>query len=191
MSRCGDDDYDENFPNEAAFWWHNAERALKGKRGKKALAELREALLMLPEKRLVSGAISTVALRAEAEGLPDAHPHWNGIGGQTVPNWRKQELLTKVEDEGLGVCAVGAYMMRKRVLELGESPEEAMARLPSRADIDSNGLYETMLEGQAAGLSSYVAWTLADRNDERFGDLTPEARYDAFLTWIDSQLVPT
>lgn len=177
MSRGGGgDDFDENFPNEAQFWWHNARRALKGKRGKKALAELREALLMLPEKRLVSGAISTASLRVKAEKMTD-----DG-------DWRKAELTAKIVKEGIGVCAVGAYMLRKRVLELGETTEEAMRQLPSLADIESNGLYETMLEGQAAGLSRYVAWTLADRNDEVYGELTPEERYIAFLKWIDNEL---
>lgn len=188
MSRGGDEDDYEDWPNQAAFWWANAKRALKGKRGKKALAELREALLMLPEKRLVNGAISTAALYEKYKDAPDTHPHWNGIGGQTVENWQKVEALKKCEKEGIGVCAVGAYMLRKRVLELGETPEEAMRQLPAMADIDDHGLEDTALVGEEAGLSSYMAYMLADRNDERFASKTPEERYDAFLAWIDGEL---
>jgi hypothetical protein len=178
MSRGGKDDYDENFPNEAAFWWNNAMRALKGKRGKKALADLREALLMLPEKRLVSGALSTVALKAEVESDPD----------QRADNWFRAEGVAKCEKEGLGVCAVGAYLMRKRVLELGETPEQAMAALPSASDLEGEGLEETANLGAEAGLAFPVAWLLADRNDETYLSLTPEDRYEKFLAWIDGEL---
>jgi hypothetical protein len=46
MSRYDRDcfDYDEPFPNAGVLYAANAERALKGKRGRKVLAELREAL---------------------------------------------------------------------------------------------------------------------------------------------------
>jgi hypothetical protein len=51
MSRFYDDGYDEDFPNQAALWQANAQRALTGKRGRKALAELRDALLALPGRQ--------------------------------------------------------------------------------------------------------------------------------------------
>lgn len=186
MSRGGNDDYDEDFPNQGEFWWANAMRALHGKRGKKALAELREALLMLPEKRLVSGAISTASLKEKIPSMPDEKKMFGS--DKTYPNWEKREALAKCEREGVGVCAVGAYMLRKRVLELSETPEEAMRQLPSSADFEGYDLNETMLQGQAAGLTSYVAYLLADRNDETYARMTPEERYEAFLQWIDKEL---
>lgn len=181
MSRVSDyDDYEEDFPNQAEFWQANAERALKGKRGRKALAELREALLMLPEKRLVEGAVSTVALDAKYRDEPDTTPGWR--------NWTKEEALKKCAEQGPGVCAVGAYLMRKRVLELGETPEQAMAALPSHADVEDRYIDDTAQLGAAAGLTSYVAYELAYRNDETFRDCTPEQRYERFLAWIDKEL---
>lgn len=190
MSRGGSDDYDEDFPNQAAFWWHNAERAMKGKRGRKALAELREALLMLPEKRLVEGAVSTAALKAKYEAEPDEEMKydWHAKEERLQTNWRKRDALAKCDEEGIGVCVVGAYLMRKRVLELGETPEEAMRNLPAMADIEDHNLIDTAYVGEQAGLSSYVAYMLADRNDETYGRLTPEQRYDKFLAWLDEQL---
>jgi hypothetical protein len=188
MSRSGSDyDGEEDFPNQGAFWWHNAQRALKGKRGRKALAELREALLMLPEKRLVSGAISTAALAAKAEAMPDTRPSWANEG-HIVPNYQKTEALAKCESEGVGVCAIGAYLLRKRVLELGETPAEAMQRLPSLADVEDCGLWETAAVGEQAGLTNSLAFLLADRNDETYGSCTPEQRYEQFLAWIDKEL---
>lgn len=175
MSRVSDYDYDEDFPNQAEFWQANAQRALKGKRGRKALAELREALLMLPEKRLVEGAVSTVALEAKYRDERD-------------DNRTKRWALEKCAEEGPGVCAVGAYLMRKRVKELGETPEEAMAALPSHADVEDRYIEDTAQLGADAGLTTYVAYELAYRNDETFGDCTPEQRYERFLAWLDAEL---
>jgi hypothetical protein len=77
MSRYSDYDDYEGEPEQvlaAGRWERNARVALKGKRGRKALAELREALMALPERRLIEGAVCTVgaagrkaALLAEAE----------------------------------------------------------------------------------------------------------------------------
>jgi hypothetical protein len=187
MSRGGNDDWDEDWPNQGAFWWHNAQRALKGKRGRKALAELREALLILPERRLVSGAISTASLAAEVADMPDTVPGWDAECTPR-PNWVKKEALDKCAQEGVGVCAVGAYLLRKRVLELGESPEEAMRALPSAADIEGYYLNETAEQGRAAGLTFSLAYLLADRNDETYGSCTPEERYEKFLAWLDAEL---
>ena len=184
MSRGGGDDFEEGFPNQGAFWWTSARRALRGKRGKRALAELREALLMLPEKRLVAGAISTAAVKAKYESEPDLV---DGPGG-SLPNYGKKEALDKCETEGIGVCAIGAYLLRKRVLATGETPAEAMAALPTLADFEGYGLSDTALEGEDAGLTNSLAFLLADRNDETYADLTPEERYGAFLEWIDREL---
>ena len=61
MSRYTEGDWDdENAEFKAAAWNRNAQLALKGKRGQKALRELREALMALPEKRLIEGAVCTV-----------------------------------------------------------------------------------------------------------------------------------
>jgi hypothetical protein len=56
MSRFGDWDGDEDFQNQGYFWMKRAQLALEGKRGRKALVELREALMALPEPRLIEGA---------------------------------------------------------------------------------------------------------------------------------------
>src|SRR5487761_1366554 len=48
-------------------WERNARAVLKSRRGRKALTEIREALLALPEKRLIEGALCTV-------GGPDRVP---------------------------------------------------------------------------------------------------------------------
>ena len=57
MSRFSDE-YDEQFNNQGEFWWANARRALNGRKGQQALRDLREALLALPQPRLIEGRLA-------------------------------------------------------------------------------------------------------------------------------------
>lgn len=163
-------DNDEWFPNQAALWQANARRALKGKKGRKALAELREALLALPEKRLIEGALCTVGSQAR----------------QTTLKYSAGDLREKVKRDGEGVCAVGAYVWFKKV-KSGMDPEEAFDSLPTLIDVDA-GDWETAQAGHDAGLTYALAQELAYRNDASYEEMTPEQRYEAFMVWIDTEL---
>ena len=171
MSRGGNDDYDENFPNEWAFWERRMKLACTSKRGRKALAELREALLALPERRLVEGALSTVR-----------------IVDRAVNGWQHDSAVEKHDQEGDGVCAVGAYIWHKRV-KAGMSPDEAFDSLPILLD-DYSSLDETARVGEKEGLTYTLAYLLADLNDETFGHQTPEARWQRYMAWLDKELAP-
>lgn len=170
MSRF-DDEYDEYWPNQAELWHANVQRALAGRRGKKALAELREALRALPEKRLISGALCTVG----AERRPEN-------------KWARADFDAKVEADGQGVCAIGAFLWFKKV-KAGADPQTAFEELPTLLDSDGGADYETARAGQRAGMTYTLASTLAYKNDESFGG-TPEERYDKFMRWLDEQLAP-
>lgn len=175
MSRFDDFDYDEWFPNQGELWHANVLRALAGRRGQKALAELREALLALPEKRLIMGALCTVGgVEQRAEGRNE---------------WYRQDFEDKIKSEGEGVCAIGAFLWFKKV-KAGADPQTAFAELPTLLDNDGDGGIETAEAGRAAGLTFTLAWTLASRNDSTFWDMTPEQRYEAFVKWLDEQLEP-
>lgn len=54
--RTFDDEGDSTVPAE--FWWQAVERGINGPRGQAALAELEEALLALPRRRLIEEDIS-------------------------------------------------------------------------------------------------------------------------------------
>jgi hypothetical protein len=171
MSRAGEGDYDDNFPNEWAFWERRTRQVLNGRPGRKALAELREALLALPEKRLIANALSTAG---KVDTLPPEQARWYAQD--------HKEVL----DQGEGVCAVGAFVWYQRV-KAGADPEQAMRELPLNPDYD--GSPEVTVEaGKAAGLSWTLAWLLMSRNDDTFEGLTPEERYDAYLAWLDEKL---
>lgn len=175
MSRYGDDgDYDEQFPNASALFTANADRALKGKRGRKALADLRDALLALPEPKLIEGALCTVNPEKRAEQIPG--------------KWARMDFKERVEeDKGTGVCAIGALVWHRKV-KAGMDPAEAFDSLPTLPDTEC-GLEDTaQLAVRDAGVAYSLAWMLAYRNDEQYEGMTPEKRYAAFLAWIDAEL---
>lgn len=159
MSRFSDDwdDYEPDYNNASDLWYANLQRALGGKRGQQALAELREALLALPEKRLISGALCTV--NAEKRG-------------EEIGKWSKQDLIEKVGEQGEGVCAIGAFAWFKKV-RAGTDPSEAFAELPTVLDVDGDGAWRTTNIGQSVGLmtpeqryEAYVEWIDKQLADE-------------------------
>lgn len=197
MSRFGDGDGEENFNNEWALWENRAHLALRGRRGKAALRELREALEALPEERLISGALCTVGLRSKLETLPEKVPGkvWDAATTRyvegVVENPERidiEELVARNEPEG--VCAMGAFAWYRKV-KAGMDPDEAFAALPVLPDTDYDSGAETARHGRdELGLAYSLAWTIAEQNDSEygFGDLTPEQRYIAFIGWIDKEL---
>jgi hypothetical protein len=178
MSRYYDDgDYDESFPNQGELWAANAHRALKGKRGRKVLAELREALLALPEKRLIASAMCTVAPdKRRSEIANDAY----GYG--------RQEFDDVVSEQGEGVCAVGAFLWWRKV-KAGADPAAAFDDLPMIFGDEDDGITQTANTAKReANVVFSLAWELAYRNDETYSAKTPEQRHEAFLSWIDEEL---
>jgi hypothetical protein len=173
MSRYSDDYDGDEFPNQSALWQANAERALKGKRGRKALADLREALLALPEPRLIEGALCTVNAEKRAGGLGE-------------DSWARREWAERIE-EGEGVCAIGALLWHRKV-KAGMDPAEAFDSLPTLEDSNWDLDATASLAVREAGLAYSLAVNLAYRNDETYEGMTPEGRYTAFLAWIDREL---
>lgn len=169
MSRYAD--YNEECEVPPEFWDTNARRALKGRRGRKMLAELRDALMALPERRLIRGAMCTVG----AEQRKAANPY----------GWHWAEIDENVAENGCeGVCAIGAWLWHKAVLG-GMDPAAAFASLPSLVD---DTLSETARLATHEGATFTLAWELASMNDESHRGDTPEERWQRFMDWIDSEL---
>lgn len=101
MSRFSDYDDFEGEPEQILAmgrWQRNARAVLRSKRGRKALTELREALMALPEHRLIESALCTVGgvdkrlpsmtdeqVAAKAAEFAAAHPDDDGILGRDWP----------------------------------------------------------------------------------------------------------
>lgn len=211
MSRYSDYSDFEGEPEQILAmgrWERNARAVLKSKRGRKALAELREALMALPEHRLIEGAVCTVgaeqrkaALLAEAEASAvrcqesweryaaehPEYPHLQRIRPYEPDTGAIEELGRLVRRDGEGVCAVGAYAWYRKV-KAGADPAEAFASLPDVAEEGTNALNETADLGESAGMTFTLAWELAYKNDETFDRCTPEERWQKFVDWIDRAL---
>ena len=213
MSRYSDYDNDGEYAVlDYGRWERNARAALKGRRGRKALAEIREALLALPDKRLIDSAVCTVggtdrrvpsmtdaefdalvAQTAENSAYAAVNPDWPRQYAEMSRKGREEErerFARIVEREGEGVCAIGAYLWHQKV-KAGMDPAQAFAAVPSVFDGEEDigdALNETAKLGEAAGLAYTLAWELAYRNDETYSGKTPEERYTAFLAWIDAEL---
>lgn len=190
-------------------WEQNACATLKGKRGRKALAEIREALLALPDKRLIEGALCTVGGPERVPEVTDAevaeyHARLQAAALGAYPSavreeaarWMREDRASErkaiersARDQGCGVCVNGALLWH-RLVKGGMTPDEAFAALPAVVTADSGDpLEETArVTEKDAGLAYTLAWELAYRNDETYGRMTPEERYTAFLAWINAEL---
>lgn len=133
----------------------------------------------------------------DGEGIPIGL--WRNIVKRSITGKRGQEALRELEaallalpqkrlisgfvrDEG-NVCAVGALGLY-REMQAGKSLDDALEALPEWADND----FETAEYGRDLGLTETLAWTIAEANDEKFSDMSPEARYDAMLAWVRDRL---
>lgn len=210
MSRFTEGDYDdETWALDKGRWERNSRATLKSKRGRKALALIREALLALPDKRLIEGAVCTVGgvdrapeitdeeIDARMRGLHEAGLRDSPVHGRDfTARWMRgeredvrHEIARSVERQGCGVCLNGALLWHLKV-KAGMNPDEAFASLPTVISVDSGDpLDETAhLAANEAGIAFTLAWNLAYRNDETYRDKTPEERYAAFLAWIEAEL---
>lgn len=186
MSRYNDDGGGAEYPNAGALWQQSIKLALQGKRGLQALTDLRDALLALPEKKLIDRALCTVGVEVP-EQLPE-RIKWSpdvdyDLYRKMLESIEKAELVAEV---GRGVCAVGAYVWWKRV-RAGEDPQHVFESMPILSDEESN-LWETVEVGRDAGLGVALAWEFAYRNDEVYGGLDPEERYEKYLVWVEHKI---
>jgi hypothetical protein len=190
-------------------WERNAKAVLRSRRGRKALAEIREALLALPEKRLIEGALCTVGgaervpevteaeIDAEFGRLKSAGIWQPGYYTRDdLANWKRDDrederraITENAEGQGCGICVNGALLWH-RLVKGGMTPEEAFAALPTVVTADGvNPMEETArIAEKDAGIAYTLAWELAYRNDETYRGKSPEERYAAFLAWIDAEL---
>lgn len=211
MSRFRENDYDdENAVLDYGRWQRNAKAVLKSKRGRKALATIREALMALPEHKLIESAFCTVGGADVRLPEPDADEIEETKAQLARCGWTPDEIPQVLERErkdrsrdradlaelitqhgGGGVCVNGALVWWQKV-KAGMDPDEAFASLPTlwEGDPDGHGepMHETALLGRDAGLVYTLAYELAYRNDETYRAMTPEDRWMAFVAWIDEEL---
>lgn len=107
MSRFNSDDYDFDYPNQGDLWSANVQRHLAGAKGQAILRELRDALLTLPERKLINGRLADEQGCVCTVGALAAH---RGVS--------LKELAELVKpDERWG--EVDAYEAEMRTMDLG------------------------------------------------------------------------
>jgi len=180
MSRFEDvwEDCDGMIPPH--LWDQIVSNALSGRRGQMALAELEEALLALPEKKLVEGHLA-------AEGSVCA------VGAFVAAQKAKKEGLEFAAAVAAlnenGACLCGHPRSAHDPAQAGNCTGERWDGGPctcSSYDTEYEGAHDTAEAGKAAGLTWSVAWHLAYLNDEKFGSATPEERYQRMLAWVQT-----
>jgi hypothetical protein len=173
-------DYDgeEGMPWE--LWETVVSNALGGRRGQEALAAMEDALLALPEPKLVHGHLASDSAVC-AVGALVAHRR---------AEREAVDVAAVIEAMSAGVkcwcghgreahAGGGCTAMRKPWGETEERPCSCEAYEPDTEDV-----YETVRAGEAEGLSHTVAWHLAYLNDETFGGASPEERFNLMLAWV-------
>lgn len=135
---------EEDYPGQFGLWQANCLRSLKGKAGQAALRELEQALLALPEKRLIAnelqnaeGEVCAVGALAKYKGVtetqadPDCDMEDVGVelGMPRLVAW-KVVALNDIEIDGDYVTAEGptryGYPLRQFV---PVTPEERYERV--------------------------------------------------------------
>lgn len=141
------------------MWCQTVKNALRGRRGQAILAEMRRALLALPEKRLIAGHVVQNG-EVCAVGALAAYRLQHG------PLALSQTFLSRY-------CPQAASLA-----ELEEQLADWLDDSETTADF-----------GRELGMTRPVAIELAYQNDEAgWGRETPEERYRRVLRWVEEQL---
>lgn len=126
---------------------------------------------------------------------------WYSNFRRTLKSQRGQKILRELEAallalpehrliegdvcDGKDVCAVGALGVARRV-QAGASIEQALEFV--RGYAGESSIFGTAYYGRDLGMAWTMAWEIAVKNDEDFGHLTPEQRWEAMLAWVRSQI---
>ncbi len=152
---------DEDRPGQFALWQANCRRSIRGMLGQRELRELEAALLALPEKRLIhgaledeSGGVCAIACYAKHKGID------------------LQKFDLEYESDEVGIAAGMPRLVAWKVVALN--------------DIETEGRYE-YIEGPSRDPLDYERY-VGFRGVYRYLPYTPEERYDRVLAWTRENL---
>lgn len=121
MSRGDCSDMDE-FPGQLELYRANTDRAISGKRGQKFLRELRDALLILPQKRLIvadfsnGGEVCALGALAVKRRLDEGKTRDDALE-EVAHEFNEQE--TEYVASGLGTC----FNLAWEIMYLNDDPD--------------------------------------------------------------------
>jgi hypothetical protein len=195
---------DEDFPGQGELWQANVERSLRGRAGQRALRELLEALEALPDKRLIEGhlvkdgEVCTLGAlvvekkslgRRREEVLEEFNAALRDATGCTCLHRRS------VHADGSGRCEtcdrlVSEDMHRPPGRRLDFKPCLSFTEDPYDDEDGYEAAEDTKQAAVDLGVPRLVAWRLMEVNDEWYGGLSPEERYEKVVAWVRKHLQP-
>jgi hypothetical protein len=197
---------DESFPGQFALWRSNLNRSIASKRGQESLRDLREALLGLPQKRLIShhlakdGDVCTTGALVLYRRIKGGEDYDAALGAmvaeaQFCTCWHGR--TQHVEDGHCNACEKHIKWAinyraehpdsRGRVYEDEERQCEQFVE-DERFEDDEDEQGETEGAAVNVGVPKMVAWRLVELNDMELDRETPEERYEKVLKWVESRL---
>jgi hypothetical protein len=210
MSRFDCDyDYDDEYGElHRGRWEWNLEQAIKGRKGQRALRQLEAALLAMPQRRLVDSELATPAgdVCAVGAAIAFAEARREGLSFEEAAcnlaredkTWEGFELATGDDPdgeyrEGQWICTYYPQWLPHDfwTSELRSPVDLPLRVMIGRVDVrrgDDEGCERTAREGKRAGFVYTLAWEVGCMNDEEYGRLTPEDRWDAMLRWVRSKI---
>lgn len=159
------------------LWETIVSNALGGRKGQQALADLEQALLALPEPKLINGHLA-------AEGSVCA------IGALVAYKRAEREsvdLASIIDAMSAGVQCWCGHTRDKHVEGKcsGRYDNEKPCDCEGyEIDEDYESSWETVDAGTKVGLAGSIAWHLAYMNDETMWGATPEERHALMLAWV-------
>lgn len=142
MSRFDSDDYDPQFPNEYDLWEANWQRHLHGAGGQKALCDLRDALLALPDKRLIrerladeSGcvcAVAAVALHRRTNKGESRDAVIADLAAKLVPDERWGEIDAYEAEEQTMEVGMAVGLKRAMAVKLAYQNDQSYEETPEQ-----------------------------------------------------------
>lgn len=161
MSRIDyvDCDDNESFLRACAFS-ANTERHLKGEKGQKALKELEEALLALPEKKLI---------------------YFNFV--------TRKSILDEV-GEVCALGAVALKRRMDKGMTRAQAIRDMEEKAPEGPDYIKVSAWESIEEtSEFLKLKPNFVWSVVEQNDEQCGNkVSPEDRYRHVLEWVQKRI---
>jgi hypothetical protein len=194
---------DEDYPGQFNLFRANVRRSIRGKAGQAALRDLREALLALPNKRLVAhylakdGDVCTTGAlvlqrRSEVEAKPfdvlAAELSAETEGRASCECYHERRF----HEGGTGACSE-CVRWHAEVAALPEERRYTIGRPICEAFEDANWGDEdeegtTEAAAVEVGVPRLVAWRLVELNDMDLDRETPEERYAKVLAWVEKRL---
>ena len=154
---------EEDFPGQYELWQANCRRSLRSRAGQRELRELEAALLALPEKRLIHGALQ------------------DGTGGMCA-------IAAYGQRKGVDLSTFDPEYDSDDVGIAGGMPKLVAWKVVERNDVLLDDYYVTA-EGPTKPEPGWYREHYENRGVHQRMTYTPEERYQKVLAWVREQIV--